>query len=217
MASVPQIGSFPEYNPDVSGFNIPSATLPQDDPRLLDLQTQQNKLAGQFRSNIPANSDQLTSQYAKQARQGLAGQIQNTRASFNRRGLLNSGKRVSSELGEQANTTNNINTYRSNLNNNLNNTANQMDFSTYDTGLMRAGLAPAGLGNSALGAASTNLNYQGQAQAALTNSLAQAGQGIGTVLGNLSPNGQMGNVANKSQPLYGGGYVDQPTNTGYYS
>lgn len=191
--------AFPEYQFE-EGFDIPGATLPDENPSLKAIQGQQQKYADQFKANIPAYSDQLGTLYSQQAKQGLKQGIQDTRASFNRRGLLNSGKRISEEYGKQAATTNDINNYRSNLNQTLLNQSDQLGMAPYQQGLSNAGLST-NLSNGMLQNLASMLSTQ-NLQNQSTGQLIGGGlSGLGTLAGGLIRNRSGGGL---SSPYVGG-------------
>ncbi len=175
---------YPEYGD--SDFKISGAVAPTDDPRLKQIQGTQQAAAKNFRQNIPNYSDTLYNSYAGQAKAGLAKNIQNTRANYNSRGLLRSGMRQGAELGQQANTANDLVNARGQINQGLLSTADQMDTNSFNTSGAIAGMG-ANLGGSALGGLSNDIqqnNANSQATAGIVGGIGSGiGNGIGTYLG----------------------------------
>lgn len=110
----------------------------------------QTNMAADYRAGIPGSvkkdSDTLFNNYAGQAKRGLANDIANSRASFNARGLLNSGRRASNEMGLQSNYQSDLAGQRSATNKSLldtrMNAANTMESNALNSGYQYAGSAP---------------------------------------------------------------------------
>lgn len=144
-----QLSPYPEYNQvDENPFQLPSAKLPGADTDLGNVYQQQRKVAKSYRDSIPQQSDEQYNSYSKGARMELAKSIKDTRADFNRRGLLRSGMRQGTELGKQANSVADLASARAKINAGLLDNADQLDTAAFNTAGNLAGQG-AGLGDTA--------------------------------------------------------------------
>lgn len=172
-----------EVDQQVSDAQFRQPLVPGSSGELANIMRVNTDNAAKYRASIPSSvkkdSDLLYSDYSKQARSGLAKDIKDTRASFNARGLLNSGMRAGAEMGAQANTQADLANFRANTNKSLldsrMNAANTMENNALNAGYAYAGSSPT------LGAGA--LYGQGQDQANdIYNSRLQQ-QGIADAVG----------------------------------
>lgn len=206
------LGITQEQNPERLTGVVPDAQMPAKSQALDALKQQQKQLADQFRSKIPEYSDTLYNKSAKNTKQQLAQSINQTRTDFNRRGLLNSGKRMSSELGARSNAANSLYQSRGDINNALLGQADSLENNYVNTGFAQAGLG-AGLGAGALSSQQTDLQQQIAALQAQQQIYSGLGQGIGSIGGGLIA-GLNKKPGTFSPQGYGGspGSYYQPTN-----
>lgn len=182
MATTPEI----KYGLDVfKGGQLPGAQYPAASKSLLDITTGQNKAADDYRANMGAAGDKLSSMYNNQARKTLAKSIKQTRNDFNRRGLLRSGLRMGAESSAKAGAASDMDNYRYNLNKQLLGNANQMDANALGSGLLYTGNAP-GLGASALSGPandlSNNISDMEASQKIYGGLFGGLGSGLGTAI-----------------------------------
>lgn len=110
-----------------------------------NLNTQQQQQATDFRNNLPQMEEDLGSSYERQARRGLAQNIQGINANASRRGLLYSGLRQGAEAGAQARTAGDVAQKRYQINQGLEQNAQGLEsgaasniFSSYKNDIQNA-------------------------------------------------------------------------------
>lgn len=155
---------------------------PAEDPRYQQLLQQQQGLARDFRNNIPQLADSFMGQVAEVAKKQLATQMENTRQSYNSRGLLYSTARLGAEASNREGEASDLATKRASINSNLNDEADTLDKQALDTGFNLASMGQT--------AASQNTTQQSAyLDQALKNQQQQAAslggltKGVGSALG----------------------------------
>lgn len=203
-------GQLPEYVYGDSSL-IKNSQVPQASTQLYNILDKQIRDAQDFRKNIPAYSDELYGNYASGARKQLAQNISDTKASFNRRGLFNSGARQGAEYGQQSATASDLANQRGQINQGLLSTAQGLENNAFNTAGNIAGQGP-GLGAGALNGLATSIQ-QNQFDTNLQNALggqisAGVGQLGGALIGGLKKPAQSPSVYNPSSNTGGkAGYV----------
>ncbi len=178
------MAQLPEYlNND---FKIPTANLPGIDPRYAEsvFKGQQN-VANDFRSKLPGLQDTLGNQYEKSARQGLAQNLKQVKAGFNSRGLLKSGGRYGAEAQQNQATNFDVANNRYNINQGLNNTADQLDQNVANTAYGLAGVQP-NIGQGLLQGTANDINNSIANNSALNDIFGGAGKGLGYIFSKLN-------------------------------
>ncbi len=141
--------------------------------------------------SVKKDSDTLYGDYAADSRQALTQGIKDSRAGYNNRGLLNSGKRLSSEYGARAASQKDLASARYNINKSLLDSrtaaADQMENNQLNTGYAYAGGSP-NLGYALNNDSQNKLNqditdYQGQQQL-----YAAAGNGLSNLATSMFSN-----------------------------
>jgi hypothetical protein len=174
-------------------FRQPKA--PQRNENLSNIMKAQTEQANAYRKEIPQSvkrdSDMLYGDYQRQARNELANKIKGTRASFNARGLLNSGMRAGSEMMDRGQSESDLAATRMNINKSLldarMNAANSMEQNALNTGYSYAGSSPS-LGAGALygsGLDQAGDIYNSQLQ---QEGLNQLGSNVGNLAGTIYAN-----------------------------
>lgn len=170
--------SLPEYNH--SNFQIPDAQVPGVDPRFKQVFDKQKQLSDQFRQNLPQLQDQLGSNYARGARQQLAGNLTQVKKDFNARGLLRSGAKQGADASNRNATAFDIAQGRSGINRALSDQADQLENNVLNTGYQMAGNAPQ-LGQGLLQGTANAINADMANNAALNEIFGGAGKGLGYI------------------------------------
>lgn len=184
---------YPELYDDGFDYKIPNAVDPGKNQQLKNAMDQLGERARQFKYGMQGESDRMFNDYARQARQDLSKNIADTRASYNRRGLLHSGMRMGSELAAQANYQSALPAARYKMNQGLLGQLGDMENQYLQSGINFAGMQP-NLGGQYINSAQRDVNNQIanlQAQQSIYNGLGQAGGGIvGGLLGLLGRGGK---------------------------
>lgn len=218
-ANDPSGGKLPEYqnSEGTAGFSTVFQPPGYQDALKTNL-IAQVKQAKDFQNNIGSYSDQLYGDAQQSARKNLAQSIKQTKADFNRRGMLQSGGEVGSEYGQQAQTSAGLANTRNQINTGLQQTANNLQNNAFNTA---ANLAGTGVNTSGyqLQDLAQNIAQQQastQAQQQIINSIfGAASSGAGAYFGSKGPSspdnpGQYNPTSNISNGGYNGASVGNP-------
>ena len=138
------------------------------DPKLKEIRDKQIAEAKKFRSNLPGYKQKLGDQAETSSRRKLAETLSDVKSSFNRRGLLYSGIRQSGEVGAQADASNQLAQEKAQINDSLNQTADE-----YEAAALKSGLAVNDM----------EADYQSQLYSRALASMMSRNQGISSLLG----------------------------------
>lgn len=171
-----------------AGFNgVPGVASPTTPTSLNDIVNQQTDIANKFSQQIPGLSDSLYGQANRQAKTKLAGDIRDVNASYNSRGLLNSGRRGTAVAGAQGAATSGLNKTAGDINNALYNEQQSLYAAPVRTATAAA-LSPS-LGASAAQPLMLDLASQMAQQQGQYDILGGIMQGLGSVGGSIAGSG----------------------------
>lgn len=166
---------------------IKAPEIPKEDPLVRSLYEQRQKARKDYEAQIPGLSDSLYSQAAGQGRRELDGATRGIRSNFNSRGLLNSGKRASAEMGADADIRSGLAAKRTDINRGLLSNLEGMESDEFSLASMLAqpgvNAAQPFLSRMKSNAAADASDSQAQAQM-----FAGIGSGVGAVGGGLLAN-----------------------------
>lgn len=169
------MASYPEYSTRENFYsaNPFSAEYPTENKPLKETMNRQFKNAADYRSGIQKEQEAQFRPVEAQGRQQLAQGMRDTSRDFNRRGLMNSGKRIGAQQSQKYGTEAALNNARYNINQGVLGNADALEAGGITTGYNIAGSNPnlGGLAGSML-TNSTNQQIQNQqAQSQLYSSI----------------------------------------------
>lgn len=186
--------TLPDYNTgDFDPGKSFSVQAPGQNEDLATLYKNQRIRAQDFRSKLPQTSDTLYAGFANNRMGQLASDIQNTRKSFNRRGLLGSGMRTGTEMAAKNQTSADLQQGRRAINKSLMGTADNLENNAFTAAGEVAGMGP-GLGGSALSGNANSVASDIANSQAMQGALGGFGQGLGYLGGAM--------MAQRRQPSY---------------
>lgn len=118
------------FNPTIQQPSAPGV-----DPGVAAMQQQQQQQAQQFRANLPQNEQMMFQNAAQNANRQLGQNLNNINQNSNSRGLMYGGINQGLQAKERANTQVQLAQTRENINDQMNNAANQMDAAAIGTGM----------------------------------------------------------------------------------
>lgn len=158
-----------------------ASTVPAD-TRMDDLVTNQFKIASDFQSNIPELSDSLFGQAANNQKSILASQINDTTASYNKRGLLYGAGIEGAKSADTQASAAALNQDKSNINTSLEQTAAGLNDTAVNTATNVDAMKTA-QASGETDAANSYLNIALNNQQQQSNALSSIGNAVGSVGG----------------------------------
>lgn len=140
-----------------------------------NISSQQKSAADQFRTAFPSIVDNQMAPLRSQARRAIAEGTSANKANYNHRGLLYSGLRAGGEADLTGDVSNQLNSARGQINQNLTDTQQKLDQAPIDTGLAESALGA--------GKAAVDNDYTNNVLNALMNKSQQNNQSVGSLIG----------------------------------
>lgn len=162
---------------------LPNApTAPNVDPRYGQIQGAQQAQGEAFRANIPGQEESLAMGAGEAGRTNLAHQLTDINRTASSRGLLYGGGRLAARAGARGQLATALAGNRAGINQNVLNTANQMDIAPINTGFGMAGAGAQHFGAGQEGG-KAQAEYEAAQREQTGKTMGQVGQAIGAGAG----------------------------------